>query len=215
MKKLFLLPGFVLAALFSPWATAQNLNFSEVSNGSGQVVGEPVYPSTLPPAASSVVIRLTADGQLAAWVKDDPAYPQTAFLLQTTTAITLNDPIMLDQAMIDFSGTCVTFRSSTTGQSVRFQLSGTACSNTAQGTTVFQGVGLSKQSGDALSQAFVAIGNGAFPPMTAFNCHCNPDDSSDRACDSGGTGATACSTGSSGKQGATACGAGWYACCKN
>lgn len=215
MKKLFLLPGFVLVALFSPWAAAQDLTFFAVSGSIDQAISEPANLVTPLPAESRVIIRLTADGHLAAWVNDDPAYAQTAFLLQTTTTATLTDPIILSNARIDFSGTCVTFRSSTTGQSVRFQLSGTACSNTAQGTTVFQGVGLSKQSGDALSQAFVAMGDGAFPPMTAFNCHCNPDDSSDRACDSGGMGATACSTGSSGKQGATACGTGWYACCKN
>lgn len=204
-----------MVALFSPWAAAQNLTFSAVPSSTDQVISEPANLITSPPAESRVIIQLTADGHLAAWVNDDPAYAQTAFLLQTTTTATLSDPIILSNARIDFSGTCVTFRSSTTGQSVRFQLSGTACSNTAQGTTVFQGAGLTRQSGEAINQAFIATGNGPFPPITAFNCNCNPHGSSDRACDSGGMGATACSTGSSNQQGTTACGTGWYACCKN
>ncbi len=169
-----------------------------------------------PIEAPSVEIRLTSDGQVAALVKGDPAFPATVFLLQTTNSPSLSGSITIRKSTVQYSSDCVVFRSTDSGQNVVFKLGGASCPTPVGNLGVYTGYGLTKQKDEALYNAFVATGTGTFPPVAEFSCKCHqigiPPE-----CDSGGDGATHCATGSSvatvSTQCEVTCGGGYYACC--
>jgi len=164
----------------------------------------------------SVSIRLTTDGNIAAFVKDDASFPKTVFYLQTSSTPNLGSSLTLADAHVEYSNTCVVFISRATGESVVFKLIGSTCSTTGSLGT-YEGNGLIKLYGDDIYNAFVAIPTGPYPPVSEFSCKCNTTATSASNCTSGGTGATACSTnsgiGSINTGCSVTCGTGYYACC--
>lgn len=188
------------------------LSYKTVANWS-VAIQEPALVQVEKP---SVEIRATADGHLAAWVKNHPAYPKTVFLLQGDGKVRLEAPLVLTNASVQYDGKCVTFISGT-GQAVCFTISREACLKAPSNAKYYMGWGLVKQAGADIEAQCVGAGAGPFPPVVAYSCKCIGTAQPSVNCDSGGPGATECGTGSSvasiSVSCSVSCGEGYYACC--
>lgn len=165
----------------------------------------------------SVEIRLTSGGNIAAVVKNDTAFLKTVFLLQSTDQVVLNEPIILTNTSVNYSGNCVVFQSKDDGRNVVFRLAGAGnCGTPSNNLGVYEGFGLASQNGDDIYNAFINSG-GTFPDIQAFSCTCKVKGTSAQSCDSGGVGSNGCSTTSTVGPISTGCSVncndGYFACC--
>lgn len=208
IRKLFPIALLVIANSTLAFKLASPTSFNQSQN-SNNLVEQP-----------SVDIRKTSDGALIAVVKNHEGYPNTIFALQTNDENSVPNPIILTNAVINYSINCVTFRSTNSGNIVVFKLNNSSCQIPPTGNIrTFTGYGLIKQQRESTYNSLIGFAGTTFPPILEIvTCQCNTPGGplggiAESGCTSGGSGSTTCSQSDTSGSCSVTCGTGTYACC--
>lgn len=177
------------------------------------------------PEQASVEIRKTADGQIAAIVKNHRELQNTYFVLSSLEPADLPGPISMTNVDVTFSNECVVFQSKVDKSVVILRLPSSTCPiQSTDKSVIFEGYGLARQQ-DAGRYGLLLNAPGMTFPSTSDILTCNCVDeriTDDASCKAGGVGATECSYSSADTEGNSAmssanalkCSKGYYACCR-
>jgi hypothetical protein len=168
----------------------------------------------------TVSINVTQDGHVAAYVKNDKRYANTLFALQLKEKPSFKSPILLENCTVVVGKNYFIFSSKSTDNQVVLKLDGTIVKEgVSENALIFEGYGIIKTINPDKYADVSLITQGPFPPIYEYSCTCVGSGGSMAECDSGGEGATECSTGSSVATVSTSCqvscGSGYSACCKD
>ncbi|MCC7504036.1 MAG: hypothetical protein IT259_01995 [Saprospiraceae bacterium] len=177
-----------------------------------------------PPVNPVVEIRRTADGHIAAVVRNHNDLQYTYFVLKTMQPVQIAAPIRLDNVNVTYSGECVVFQSRSDNKVIILRLSSANCPiQTTANATIYEGFGLIRQREASIYTSLTNAPGVTYPPVAEIvKCDCIEENTPDQGnCDAGGQGASECSYSESAGGGSVSvsasctvkCGNGYYACC--